>query len=231
MLEPLVSCVLTTCTQRHDFLNQAIKYYNNQTYPNRELIIVNDDPDAATYPLFNCIKLGQNTNIGTKLNIGIDAAKGILIQKLDDDDFYAPTFLESMVSSIMNSGHNLAIGAMNSAPVYLVKEKILKFSGYSGWFFGNSFCFHKEVWQRKPFRDVATKEDTYFLEDHIGTDSQRIVVNNTELMVILRHGRNHLRQKVQDLDFDNFFLKHRNDYHKTLDEIVGQENYKFYKAL
>jgi glycosyltransferase involved in cell wall biosynthesis len=105
MTLPLVSCILAT-RNRPPFLTQAIKYFLRQTYPNKELIIVDDSetsaaalvPDGAA---ITYIKLEVQLMLGTKLNLGIDAAAGQIIQKLDDDDYYHPEFLQTTIQALL----------------------------------------------------------------------------------------------------------------------------------
>src|SRR5690242_1130480 len=94
-----VSCILVT-RDRPIFVGQALRCFAAQDYPAKELVVV-DDGDApvagqcANAPHVKYIRLTSRTPTGTKLNIGIEAARGDVLQKLDDDDFYAPRFLSS----------------------------------------------------------------------------------------------------------------------------------------
>jgi len=49
------------------------------------------------------IRVEPGTLLGTKLNRGLAEARGALCQKMDDDDWYAPEFLEAMVSAVLSS--------------------------------------------------------------------------------------------------------------------------------
>jgi len=139
-----ISCVMGTCRGRKRFLAQAIEYWRRQTYPDKELVIVDDDPEDFTPPAdVKYIKIPKVTSIGLKLNAGIAAASGELIQKFDDDDWYHPTFMAHMAANVVRHGQH-SIGSVNTFLALLVRPWKLKFSGY-GWFLGNGFCFSKKL--------------------------------------------------------------------------------------
>src|SRR5437016_5823403 len=100
---PLVSVILTT-RDRPIFLPLALACYEHQTYPNRELIIVDD---GEAYPVAEetvaaangrVIRMTPGTPLGIKLNRGAREARGSLCMKMDDDDWYAPSYLETIVT-------------------------------------------------------------------------------------------------------------------------------------
>ena len=78
---PLVSMILTT-RDRPRFMEMALACFRHQDYPNRELIIVDDGDqfpvadDAARNAGATLIRTEPGTPLGTKLNLGCDAAKG-----------------------------------------------------------------------------------------------------------------------------------------------------------
>ena len=167
-----VSCVMAT-KNRPGFLAQAIAYYLRQTHPSSELIIVDDSltrNEAAIRAAFatsriTYIHLPTPTSLGAKLNLGIERASAEIIQKLDDDDFYHPSFLDASSARLVESGNADAVVAMDSFLVYLLRQRVLVNAG-TGWFAGGTFCFHKRMWRRAPFRDVPRRVDVCFLEDH-----------------------------------------------------------------
>src|SRR5574341_5106 len=96
-----VSCIMAT-KDRHEFLPQALRCFLRQTHVNSALIIVDDGERPArglckNLPRVRYIRLRGPVNTGTKLNIGIEDARGDLLQKLDDDDYYHPDFLKLAV--------------------------------------------------------------------------------------------------------------------------------------
>ena len=105
---PLVSVVIAT-RDRPRLLSIALACYQHQTYANRELIVVDDgltapaDASAVEAAGGRLIRVEPGTSLGTKLNRGVQAARGRFCQKMDDDDWYAPTFIETMVRSVHES--------------------------------------------------------------------------------------------------------------------------------
>src|SRR5215831_17693241 len=100
-MTPPVSCILVT-RDRPAFFRQALRCFSAQDYPHKALIVVDDGttavgPQCAGLPDVKYIRLTSSAPTGTKLNIGIEAARGEIVQKLDDDDFYAPGFLSAAV--------------------------------------------------------------------------------------------------------------------------------------
>lgn len=106
MTEILVSVVLTTYKRSHLLMN-SVNSVLNGSYPNFELIIVNDcSPDDTdrvvqqiTDPRVSYIKLEKNGGVLAARNRGFDAATGELITILDDDDILVPDALEKIVSA------------------------------------------------------------------------------------------------------------------------------------
>src|SRR5436305_14436285 len=97
---------------RPDFLPQALRCFRRQTYPNLELILVDDSDErmerlCARTPGCRYIRLDEFTPSGVKLNLGIEAARGKIIQIMDDDDFYRADFVASQVSHLPKSRNAL----------------------------------------------------------------------------------------------------------------------------
>ncbi len=140
-MQPLVSCILATRNRRR-FLGQAIRYFLHQRYEHKELILIDDSSEpiddlVPAHEQIRHLRLPEYTNVGAKLNLGIQHARGAIIQKLDDDDYY------------------LLIAATGA----------LKFSGH-GWCAGGTLCFFKQLWEQRPFRDLPRAIDWWFLKDN-----------------------------------------------------------------
>jgi len=100
---PLVSCLcLTTHPKRAAFLPDALRAYRQQTYPNKELVVVNDGaPLVTNQPDIRIVQMpvrARRWSIGEKRNEGIRSARGTYLAVWDDDDVMMPHRLERSVT-------------------------------------------------------------------------------------------------------------------------------------
>lgn len=238
---PLVSCILAT-RNRPRFLQQAIKYYQRQSLTSSELIIV-DDSDQDVRPCIpsnagiHYVGLRTPTPIGTKLNIGIQRASGTIIQKLDDDDYYHPEFLKHTTSALTTHGGPDAIVAMEAFLVLVLgRDALLRAGG--GWYAGATLAFFRQLWERRPFRDVPYREDGFFVDDH--PEAARLMLHDPELFVAVRHGKNTWNEIVPEPgvavaagppeSVTEFFM-HCAPYERSIDDVMGSESAAYYREI
>jgi len=91
---PLISCLCPT-KNKPSIVKDAIECFNNQTYPNKELILVTNDknPHLSYLETLVCdnVKLvfaPQETVLGELRNISVDNASGEYVAIWDDDDIH-----------------------------------------------------------------------------------------------------------------------------------------------
>jgi glycosyltransferase involved in cell wall biosynthesis len=188
-MTPIVSCILPTYN-RPEFFRQALRCYLRQTWENSELVVVDDGEESVEslcQGLFRVryVRLNERTSLGSKLNRGIEEAKGELIQKLDDDDYYHPEFLERGVNWLLR-GPEQSIVAWDCFQILLAGEDRVRLSGH-GWAAGGTLLFPRTLWQKAPFRNVPRGVDYWFLQDHPGALRK---ICAPELYLLVRHGGN-----------------------------------------
>jgi glycosyltransferase involved in cell wall biosynthesis len=105
----LVSCLMVTAN-RERFFKRSLLSYCRQTYPNKELIII-DDGDQDLGPLLKdlpadevkYIKIEKKKGnvLGYLRNISLEKASGDFITQWDDDDWYHPDRLRIQVETLL----------------------------------------------------------------------------------------------------------------------------------
>jgi glycosyltransferase involved in cell wall biosynthesis len=228
-MKPLVSCILVT-RDRPTFLRQALRCYAAQDYPNKELIVVDDGASSAE-PLcagvrgLTYLRLRGRTPTGSKLNLGIQASRGSIVQKLDDDDFYGPAFLSTAAARLVRARRADALVTWCCFVVLITGDPVLYFSGHR-WMTGGTLCFHRALWQRHRFRDIYRTSDGWFIRD---AEPFVARVCDPEQYIVVRHGGNTWRRIEGQESVEGYFRSR--PYHKSVRQIVGRRNAAFYESL
>ncbi|MBQ3280059.1 glycosyltransferase [Candidatus Saccharibacteria bacterium] len=176
---PLVSCVMS-CYERYDYLIESINSILAQSYPNFEIIMVLEKSkkqaqiekvlkgigDKRIKIINNTEKLG----FAASLNVGIDAASGKYIARMDDDDIAAPCRLSMQVKFMEEHnmvgvvGSNMWVFGKNEGPLFTFeKHEFIKAKTLIGTPF-----MHPTVMMRKSMLDECNLryDPDYFTEDY-----------------------------------------------------------------
>lgn len=104
--------IIIPCFNDGQYIEQAIQSILDQTYSNKEIIVIDDGSDNETKNILRVLNekidlLITQNNHGTSVarNIGISAAKGEFILPLDADDFFEPSFIEKSVNILENNSN------------------------------------------------------------------------------------------------------------------------------
>ena len=212
-MRPTISVILAT-RDRPRFLPLALACYQHQTWPadDRELLVVDD---GEQYPVAEAdviaaggrlLRVPPGTPLGSKLNAGIEAARGRFIQKMDDDDWYAPTFLTEMHATL------LATWQDSCRPTLVFLSPFLFFD-LSAWEIrrsvpnhlpGATLHFARSLWEEQPFRPLFGDEDTWFLLDHQRLGATKLTCAARHLPRRAAHG--HLGGACTHLDAPDVWL-------------------------
>jgi glycosyltransferase involved in cell wall biosynthesis len=195
--EPLISCLCVT-QRKPELLGRAIDCFLGQTYPNKELVILYEDDDAATeallaggfaresgirvfrVPAYPKITLGELRNLAVRI------ARGEFICQWDDDDWYHIRRLEVQYEKLFQEGRHGSI--MTQRLVFDVHTTTAYVSNERLWE-GSILC-KKSVLQLKAYEDKALGEDTATIEylDHMGCLHQLHAM--PWLYIYIYHGNN-----------------------------------------
>lgn len=197
---PLVTCIMPT-RDRPDFALRAVRYFQRQTYPARELVIVDDGVCdlGARLPRderIRYIRLPAPETIGAKRNHACEHARGAILAQWDDDDWYGRDRLRAQVEPLLAGDADIT--ALSSAVLFDLEK----------WEFwtatpelhrrlflhdvhGGTLVFSRRVWEhlgRYPLRSLA--EDAAFLARAVRHGARLGRIPGEGLFVYVRHGRN-----------------------------------------
>ena len=173
-------------------------------------------------PTIRHLRAAPDSSLGARLNLAAEQARGTIFQKLDDDDYYHPSFLERAVAALKGEH---AIVAWDCFFVLIKGENGLRFSGH-GWRAGATLTFSRRLWEQTRFRDLHSKVDWFFFKD---TGADVITICASELLIVVRHGDNTWR-KLGATDVDDYFRR-RPETPARLEQLVHRDDVPFYRKL
>lgn len=174
MREMLVSCVMPTYGRR-EWVPLALRCWQEQTYPRRELIVVDDGPEPCG-DLVESLRdsrirythLHGRSSIGQKLNYGIRLARGEIVALWADDDYHAPWRLTYQVKELLESGAAMcgcdSIHYWDTEHGEMWRYDYVPLRRTNAYVVGGTMLFWWQFWVEQPF-DVqpGSGEDTRFI--------------------------------------------------------------------
>jgi hypothetical protein len=200
--EPLVSCIMPTCDRRR-FVGRAIRYFLEQDYPNRELVVVDDGADCVADlipadPRIRYVRLPERQTIGAKRNLACEQARGELIVHWDDDDWSAPRRLRYQVE--MFRSQDVDVSGLRTVffcdPASGHAWRYEYPPGRRPWVHDPTFCYRRRFWQAAPFPDTSFGIDTTYLWQD---PAKRVgALPDSSFYVALVHPGNTSRKNIHD---------------------------------
>lgn len=170
MVLPLVSCIMPTSNRRH-WVEQSLVMFSQQTYENRELIILDDGDDGLAEVCRGAdkvihVQMKHWAPNGEKRNMCCELASGEYIVHWDDDDIQHVDRLTRQME-VMRAKWWIDACGVDQAYYFDVRD------GKTYWYqycleplppfvLGNSLCYRREFWEHKRFEPVGRNEDMRF---------------------------------------------------------------------
>ncbi|WP_129595994.1 glycosyltransferase family protein [Anaerophilus nitritogenes] len=208
---------IITCTNRIHSIDPILDNFYRQNYKEKELIIVlnNNQMNLKEWKrktkLDERIKIFQMDEIkslGECLNFGISQAQYSYISKFDDDNYYAPNFLEDLINGFLYT--DAQIIGKHTYYAYLEKSNTiaLRFPNlenqYVHFLCGAAFIMKKQVWNQIKFKDTTIQTVTYFWRDCV---RKRIKLYSADRFnfIAIRHPS--IEDHTWKIDDDEFLIK------------------------
>lgn len=186
----LVSAIMPTCDRRR-FIPASLKCYQDQTWKNRELIVVDDGSDSVA-DLLNGVdgasyyRVPKFKTLGEKVNFCCEKANGEIIATWDDDDWYAPDRLKDQVSRLVLSGKSLS---GYHTILFYDGIRASQYRGAPDYATGSSQVYKKSFWVAHKFDAVNVGYDTTF-SGRAKRLNQIISSDGSAMLVARIHGEN-----------------------------------------
>lgn len=193
---PYVTAIMITgkTTERFPMAMRAVKSFQDQTYPSRQLIILNDNDQRLLPPAFQDDKVREfqinpKRSLGRLRNLGIQLAAGskYLVQ-WDDDDFSHPARLAYQIN-MMGERQRASIfrreihANLHSRRAFANDGMESRVNGFAG-----TMMWPADATARFP--DAGKHEDTEFLLKLMKDMALLVIDNPPELYLRFYHGHN-----------------------------------------
>jgi len=162
MTPPYVTCMCLT-RNRRQWLLRAIDCFQQSTYKNRELLILNSGESIADIvpadQRIRVVRVAHGRTIGELRNAAVELARGEIIAHWDDDDYSAPERLEDQVARLL--GNNKQVTGYSSM-VFESETELWSFEAQFNFGIGTSLCYQRDWALAHPFKALHVAEDRYF---------------------------------------------------------------------
>lgn len=198
--QPLVSCLMVTA-DRPQLMRRSIRCYDRQTYPNRELVVI-DDGETNLAPILDDLPEDEVTYVtldpevdhvlGTLRNVALDEASGAYLTTWDDDDWYHRTRIKRQ-AAVLEHGADACVlqGTLIhlDTPEYFCHPYIgLLDGGVPG-----SIMHRQDEEARYP--EMSRAEDTVYLDHWLEQDYRLLPKSESHLFIRCFHGDNTWERK------------------------------------
>lgn len=193
----LVSAILPT-RGRQKWAAQALTCFLDQTYPAKQLIILDDEedpsfPDPPDLDDVCYFRSPGHLSIPRKRNTCCEMSDTEMICHWDSDDYSAPTRIADQVKLLEESGK--AVAGFHSLLFYVEQTRqAFKYTNDKTFALGTSLMFKKSFWLQHPFRQdpnalPGVGEDSVFVKAALNA-GELISVDAGQLMVARIHDSN-----------------------------------------
>ena len=241
--KPLVSVLIPT-RDRPRLFGLALEYFRYQTYPHKELVVIDDGELFPVNPApiealgGKLIRVPTGTPTGSKLNVGVEQARGRFLQRMDDDDWYAPSFMDIMVAGALQYQVDVCIPTLSFVLPFLffdVARWEIRQSHRSA-APGATFFFSRDAWEEHPFQPLTIDEDVWFFREQQRWGAEVLPVRALEFFLAVRHRgftgeRGHVWTHQRAGEQVEDYLKERPVYQRPPDEMLPAFALEVYRDL
>lgn len=197
MNTPLISALCVT-HKKPLMLKRVMDCFMNQSYPNKQLVVVYEDHDKDTCTLLesgtwdDTVKLVRvsaspvKLSLGELRNISIEAADGEYVCQWDDDDWYDPNRIAVQVEHIIATNRPACV--LSQWVVFDAVNQKAYLSNIRLWE-GSIMC-KKEIIQQRLYAKIPKGEDTEVVDYLSNNDLLTVIHDMPELYIYIYHGTN-----------------------------------------
>ena len=233
--------VVTPTYNRRMFIPTLIDIYKAQTFPKSDMewIIIDDGRDkvedlfteaSKTIPNIKYIYLDEKVRLGSKRNMLNKEATGAIIVAMDDDDYYPPDRVSSVVEAFSKNPRIDLAGSSEMNLFYTDTQKIYKLEGYNKNHATNGTLAYRKTYSNTHFYSeyVTKAEELSFLDNY---KNPMIQLNPLSSILVICHTDNTVNKNDLRNDLGKFQSKLKECVYKLEDLVRDKKIINFYLSL
>lgn len=218
----------------------AIKFAREQTYPNKEIIVVDDGSEQATQEIIDTVKgeidiLIRRENSGQSIarNEGIKNANGTYILNWDSDDYFEPEFAEKAIQKFKENEAVKIVTCLarrfdkhGTIDIFTPRGGQLKNFLFKNSALGSSM-FKKSDWEAcggyEEILPILGMEDWEFYIQLLKNGGTAYVI--PEVLFHYQIRENSTTAQIKDVKQEKFrhiVLKHKKEYRENFEDLVNE---------
>lgn len=179
-------------------LQRVIDCFRDQSYVNRQLVIVYEESDELTCGFLHGLTWEENIklvkvpdkpvkfSLGKLRNLSLEQADGDYVCQWDDDDWYAPDRLSAQMEAVLKADRPASV--LSRWIVFDAIRRKAYLSNRRLWE-GSILC-RKELMLNKPYPEISKGEDTEVIESLVRKNLLTVIHDMPELYIYIYHGAN-----------------------------------------
>jgi len=202
-IKDIPGITVITSTIRPEFIENVFENYNRQTYQKKEFIIVLNknsmdikewEKKAKQYKNVRVFQLDESVSFGQCYNFCVGKSKYDYIAPFDDDDYYAPNYLNDIVEAFQTSKADVV--GKKARYIYFESSGTLALTGlkkencFVDHIDGPTLSFNKKIFDKVQFTDQPIGVDGQFCKDCIAKGIKMYSTNRYN-HVYIRHASGH----------------------------------------
>lgn len=229
--------VVIAAYNRPDYLRDAIRSVQEQTYPIHEVIVIDDFSTVELksvvdeFSNLNIIyhKKDENLGVSNSRNIGISIATGDWIAFLDDDDLFLPNKIESNINDVSKGGYGAVLCSYKILETgKVLGNKVSKVISNEDLRVGNPFCGATGLFAKRDFLLIESFDEAIPLGEDwdlfIRLMSLGTVYFNSSPLFLYRKGHDSITSSAKKLRIENIEPYTRSSYKHR--EWLGEKNFR-----
>lgn len=206
--QPLVSCLMVTYNRPH-LVKRAVHCFLNQTWQNKELVIVDDGEEDLSEILsviekdrlvYHRIPKEDSNTLGKLRNITLELARGDYLVQWDDDDWYHPQRIEVQVKALL-AGYDACCLSGTLMHLNTLDYFNLPYVGYLKNGIPGSIMHVKD--EKLRYQELKKAEDTYYLNLWMKKKYLILGKEHTDKFIRCFHGKNtwdvaHFKSRIRN---------------------------------